>query len=59
MATKHDKLVRDRIPEILAATGVRYRVRTLEPGERLPALRAKLMEEFAESIAAVGHAEAI
>lgn len=57
--TKYDKLVRDRIPEILAAADLHAKVRKLEPDERMPALRAKLVEEFAESISAFGHEAAL
>lgn len=57
--TVYNKLVRDRIPEIMTANGAKFRVRKLEPEERLAALRNKLLEELAESIAAVGHEEAL
>ncbi|MDP9438889.1 MAG: nucleoside triphosphate pyrophosphohydrolase [Actinomycetota bacterium] len=49
----HDaKLVRDRIPEIVAAAGGRCEVRELDPEEYAERLQAKLVEEaqeFAES----------
>lgn len=44
----YDKLVRDRIPEIIAANGHRYEARHLEPDERLGRLTAKLAEECEE-----------
>ena len=46
--TTPGKLVRDRIPEIVAERGHRATTRRLEPSERLPALLAKLDEETAE-----------
>jgi len=48
----HDKLVRDLIPEQLAARGVRHQVRVLRRREYADALRAKLMEEVAEYVSA-------
>ena len=45
---RHDKLVRDRIPEIIAASGKTCVTRTLEDGAYLAALDAKLNEELAE-----------
>ncbi len=46
------KLVRDRIPEIIEATGVEPQVRSLQGDELLDALIAKLGEEAAELRAA-------
>lgn len=46
--TEYDRLVRDRIPEIIAANGHCCEVRRLEPGERLGRLTAKLAEECDE-----------
>lgn len=45
---EHDKLVRDRIPEIIAARSQRHETRILEPAERLGRLTAKLGEECEE-----------
>lgn len=42
------KLIRDRIPEIVAAKGGALQTRILEPSERLDALFAKLAEESDE-----------
>jgi len=44
----YNKLVRDRIPEIIAAQGRTCDVRTLDPQEYLDALTQKLGEELAE-----------
>lgn len=44
----YNKLVRDRIPEIIAESGRTCRVRTLEPGEYQAHLQQKLTEEMAE-----------
>lgn len=46
--TIHNKLVRDRIPDIVAQDGQRARVRRLRDEERLGALQAKLLEEATE-----------
>lgn len=46
--TRHDKLVRDRIPEIIAAAGHTADVRTLDAAEFHDRLIAKLAEETAE-----------
>ena len=48
------KLVRDRIPEIIAAAGRQPVVRRLGRAELRPALLAKLAEESAELAAAEG-----
>ncbi|WP_207400825.1 nucleoside triphosphate pyrophosphohydrolase [Actinomadura roseirufa] len=44
----HGKLVRDRIPEIIEASGRRATVRVLTEAELIPALMAKLAEETEE-----------
>jgi predicted house-cleaning noncanonical NTP pyrophosphatase (MazG superfamily) len=44
----YNKLVRDRIPEIIAATGRRPVVRELDADAARDALRAKLVEEAEE-----------
>ena len=49
MKTRYDKLIRDRIPEIMEASGVRYEARTLSDDEYPEALRAKLVEEADEA----------
>ena len=46
--TTYDKLVRDRIPELISAEGRQPVVEVLAPGQRVPALIAKLAEETAE-----------
>jgi predicted house-cleaning noncanonical NTP pyrophosphatase (MazG superfamily) len=49
MATMHfDKLVRDRIPEILQKSGVVVEARVLTTEEYAKALRTKLIEEASE-----------
>ena len=45
---KYDKLVRDRIPEIIAASGKRCEYRVLDDAEYLQRLDEKLNEELAE-----------
>ena len=45
---RYDKLVRDRIPAILAARHIEAEVRQASHEERWPRLRAKLSEEVAE-----------
>jgi predicted house-cleaning noncanonical NTP pyrophosphatase (MazG superfamily) len=52
MRTRPNKLVRDRIPEILAARGIKHEVRVADRGERLDLLQAKIEEELAEYLAA-------
>lgn len=47
-----NKLVRDRIPDILKQKGIRVGTHVLEAGEYLPTLFAKLVEETAELKAA-------
>ena len=46
--TVYQKLVRDRIPEVIEANGGTARCRVLDPGELVPALVAKLHEEADE-----------
>lgn len=48
MSVKHNKLVRDRIPEIIEVSGKTCAVRVLSDAEYLAALDAKLTEELAE-----------
>ena len=45
---RHNKLVRDRIPEIIARDGKTCVTRTLSTGDYIAALDAKLTEELAE-----------
>jgi predicted house-cleaning noncanonical NTP pyrophosphatase (MazG superfamily) len=52
MRTVHNKLVRDRIPEIIQAAGREYSIETMEKEEFHHALRAKLVEEAQEAAAA-------
>lgn len=47
-AMKHDKLVRDRIPEIIEASGKRCITEVLNRDDYIRALDAKLDEELAE-----------
>jgi len=44
-ATTYNKLVRDRIPEIIERNGERAEIRILDDIDYLKALRAKLLEE--------------
>lgn len=48
MIKKYDKLVRDKIPQIIEANGSRCLRRVLEPEEYLVRVDAKLDEELAE-----------
>jgi len=52
--TYYRKLVRDRIPEIVAAGGLRCRTRTLSPTAYARALREKVLEEARELVEARG-----
>lgn len=47
---EYRKLVRDSIPAIIERSGSVARVRTLDPGEALPLLRRKLVEEALEAL---------
>ena len=53
----HNKLVRDRIPEVIARTGRGCEVRVLDHEEFRAALRTKLREEIEEYAAAGDAAE--
>ena len=46
----YNKLVRDRIPEIISAAGSRPKTRVLEEAEYISELRRKLVEEVEEFI---------
>ena len=56
---RYNKLVRDRIPDIIRATGKACRTRELAPAERLAALQMKLHEEVGEYLAAASNQDAI
>jgi len=45
---KYNKLIRDKIPEIIEADGKDYKVKKLEDDEYLKSLNAKLQEELDE-----------
>ncbi|MBN2385557.1 MAG: nucleoside triphosphate pyrophosphohydrolase [Anaerolineales bacterium] len=45
----YNKLIRDRIPEIIEKDGKRYAVETMPPGEYEKALLDKLVEEAQEA----------
>jgi predicted house-cleaning noncanonical NTP pyrophosphatase (MazG superfamily) len=55
----HEKLVRDRIPEILDRAGVRYAVVPLAPEAFRERLRAKVSEEANEVAAAASRGELV
>ncbi|WP_217924952.1 nucleoside triphosphate pyrophosphohydrolase [Miltoncostaea oceani] len=48
MGIRHDKLVRDLIPEVIAANGARFATEVMDEGDYDAALRAKVLEEAAE-----------
>lgn len=52
MKRHYEKLIRDRIPEIMDAAEVDYQVRKLDDEAYRDALRAKLVEEAAEVVRA-------
>lgn len=52
MRQTYNKLVRDRIPEIIQAAGREYAVEIMKEEEFHQALRAKLVEEAQEAAAA-------
>lgn len=49
MPTEYDKLIRDRIPEIMDRAGVAYEIDTLDEVAYVAALRTKLVEEAQEA----------
>ena len=57
MRITYDKLVRDRIPEIMDGAGVRYEVAALDPDAFRDALLAKVVEEAEELRAAASGGE--
>ncbi len=48
METIYNKAIRDKIPGIIEAKGLRCEIRTLKNGEYLPHLEKKLEEEIKE-----------
>lgn len=52
-----EKLVRDKVPQIMRAQGAEPAVRVLEVSERIHYLRAKLVEESTELLRAFGRKE--
>ena len=52
MRVAYNKLVRDQIPDIIAATGSRPSTRVLDHASYKGALRSKLLEEAQEAVAA-------
>jgi predicted house-cleaning noncanonical NTP pyrophosphatase (MazG superfamily) len=52
MVSSGEKLVRDRIPELLSGRGIAHEVRVADPSELAALLQAKLSEEAAEFVAA-------
>ena len=49
MKTQHNKLVRDKIPEIIRTSGNQCEISTLNDAEYIKALREKLVEEVNEA----------
>jgi predicted house-cleaning noncanonical NTP pyrophosphatase (MazG superfamily) len=58
MKRSYNKLVRDRIPEIIQAAGREYAVELMEEEDFRQALRAKLVEE-AQEVAAATNADLV
>ncbi len=59
MRRTYDKLIRDRVPELMDADGVRYRVDVLDDAAFRAALLEKLLEEAVEVRAAEGRSELV
>ncbi|MNI13878.1 hypothetical protein D3C73_671250 [compost metagenome] len=57
--TQYNKLVRDRIPEIIAKGGKVYNTRVLDESEYQMELRTKLVEELNEYLEAADNYSAI
>lgn len=55
----YNKLVRDKIPEIIELTGKKYTTRTLSPVEYIKELKNKGLEELKEYINATTNEEAL
>jgi predicted house-cleaning noncanonical NTP pyrophosphatase (MazG superfamily) len=53
MPQTYHKLIRDHIPDIIAAEGRQYAIEELDDAAYLPALAAKLVEEAQEAEAAL------
>ena len=49
MRKRYDKLIRDRIPELMDEAGVLYEVEVADEAAYVAALRAKLVEEAREA----------
>ncbi len=49
MRTQHNKLVRDKIPDLIRQSGNQCEISTLEDAEYINALRQKLVEEAQEA----------
>jgi predicted house-cleaning noncanonical NTP pyrophosphatase (MazG superfamily) len=49
---EYDKLIRDRVPEVIAADGKTYEIKVMGEQEYLQALLTKLVEEAEEAAAA-------
>lgn len=59
MRRTYEKLIRDRIPELMDADGVRYQVDVLDDAAFRAALLEKLVEEAGEVRAAEGRSELV
>lgn len=59
MMPTYNKLVRDRIPEIISNTGKSYRTTILSQEEYVQALQAKASEELAEYLASPNDEEGV
>lgn len=55
----HNKLVRDKIPEVIEKSGKQYRIRTLNDHEYIIELKKKLGEEVEEYLNAKNDVEAV
>ncbi|MTD32018.1 nucleoside triphosphate pyrophosphohydrolase [Planomicrobium sp. YIM 101495] len=55
----HNKLVRDRIPEVIEATGKAFSTRILDEEEYKVELKKKMQEELTEYLAATSDEEAV
>ncbi|MEW9673988.1 phosphoribosyl-ATP pyrophosphohydrolase [Ammoniphilus sp. 3BR4] len=55
----YKKLVRDRIPEIIEATGKKYTTRILEEQEYKTELQKKMREELAEYLSATSDKDSL